>query len=103
MSECSCESCVSACENSPGWFSAEQLPDIQDLVREGLVGTTEFMGAQGVAPAQEPDGSCVFLQEGKCSIHDSKPSECADYLHGDPEDVVIDRKLKLAEGWEEIL
>ena len=30
--------------------------------------------------AQNDDGSCIYLKEGKCSIHDERPKSCRNFF-----------------------
>jgi Fe-S-cluster containining protein len=114
--DCSCQSCVNACQHKPGWFApgeaekaAELLGmDFQTFFDTKLVADywleheNDLEGALtedvfclspawiGSDPGEEAPfnlkGVCVFLTDGKCSIHDAKPRECRSYLHDQPED-----------------
>ena len=41
-------------------------------------GEAELYGANILA--QQIDGSCIYLENGKCSIHDHRPQVCRDFF-----------------------
>lgn len=53
---------------------------------------TMFPGARG--------GRCVFYRDGQCAIHAVKPWECAEYAHGDSEEVITRRVAHLVRAWK---
>jgi len=95
--ECACSDCVGACEQEPGWFAPGEVAKLAEhlgltvqetfdkylvvdwwvaspyvyVLAPGLVGEPT-----GTMAPNWPDGRCVFLTEGKCSIHEVKPTEC---------------------------
>lgn len=103
--DCSCEKCVKACTQTPGWF----LPGEAELVAQYLNIEFDVFAKQYLikdaasnpyvedAPwiwtprkasdkpedeertyySQREQADCVFLVAGKCSIHEVKPFECA--------------------------
>lgn len=110
--ECSCKKCVRACECSPGWFlpgepekAAETLGIPFDEFKKKLIKDHCSSRYADNAPyvwsprkmtdadheirthsEQREKGACVFLVEGKCSVHAAKPYECrtifaCDYRH----------------------
>jgi Fe-S-cluster containining protein len=121
---CACRDCRGACERKPGWFlpgeaekaathlglsmqeffttylavdwweASDGLPDTTFVMSPAVVGNPtgeEFPG--------NPDGQCVFYQEGRCRIHEVKPHECAQLWCGEPGDVVGPRHLATAKAW----
>ena len=117
--ECACGSCQNACKNTPGWFrpgEAEKVAaflgmPLDQLFKEKLgvnwwSGDLAFVLAPAVTsmqPGQEfrydPRGTCVFFQDGKCSIHEVKPFECADTMCGDSRKVTEERHEAIADSW----
>lgn len=101
---CTCDRCVSSCHRTPGWMKpgeAEKIAtylhiSLRKLFREKLAvdwwtGTTPtfvlspaIVGkAKGAEMPYVAKGTCVFLKEGRCSIHPVKPFECAVSFCGD--------------------
>ena len=94
MPNCTCERCVNACKRYPGWMTVEEAkaaiaaglgdklaldywcddPYVYVLLpaQVGMEGRT-----MATFPAPEP---CIFLQDDRCSIHNSgfKPLQCRD-------------------------
>lgn len=104
--DCSCTACLSACLRKPGWFKPGEVETAASLVGMPIkdffnkyimvdywVGDAEegdyiynlspaIPGYAGrVAPFLSPTGRCAFLEDNKCSIHEAKPAECANYYH----------------------
>ena len=94
---CACHTCRTACETMPGSVHPDDLPRFATML--GLeVDSVEFMrwfvahfvasdGVIGVrngrivrvgsiVPRQRANGHCVFLKEGRCSIHAASPFAC---------------------------
>lgn len=100
---CSCHKCVNACRAScPGWFlpgEAEQAAALLNMTRDEFLHrycVRDFWvgGAKVLRPAKVTDAvrwpravsymsawegsACVLLTpDGRCLIHEAKPSECA--------------------------
>lgn len=49
----------------------------------------------------DPHGTCVFLKEGKCSIHAVKPHECREYDCKAPDKLVAIRHRAVVNAWRE--
>lgn len=117
-SECQCHTCQSACTTRPGWFLPGEIEKVarfleispQDLFDKYLVADNTFDDFWILAPAQlhaepgheapfEPRGTCIFLKNGKCEIHEVKPYECREYLHSDDRDVVRLRHRSMGLRW----
>jgi Fe-S-cluster containining protein len=106
---CTCWSCRSACSHKPGWFKpgeAEKVAEHLDVSLEELFSTklqvdwweadedTEtdifvlspavLHGRPGEEFDADPNGTCVFFVEGRCSIHEVKPFECQEALGCEP-------------------
>jgi Fe-S-cluster containining protein len=102
--ECDCERCKGACSNYPGEFrpgEAEKVAAFLNMSLEDLF--AQYLGVNWwerdsgdifmLAPANDSmdagrewpgnprRGNCLFLKDGKCSIHPVKPYSCA---HGNP-------------------
>lgn len=103
---CVCEGCVNCCKNKPGWFRPDQVPallehfgvdSVKDLIGPGKMAidyhlsesgdpnvfilSPNIVGNEGDFIPFKPYGQCVFLKEDRCSIHATKPFECAESLH----------------------
>jgi len=101
--ECTCDRCQSACQNTPGWFrpgQAEKAAALMGLslrqffTRYLMVNWWEdypenvFVLSPAVTTGQpghefpgNPKGTCVFFKAGRCAIHAAKPFDCS---HGNP-------------------
>lgn len=119
---CDCEDCRKTCSHKPGWFLPgevetlaanldttvkelfatklaidwwEETPNLSTtfVLSPAIVGEdtgTEFPG--------NPEGRCVFFDDGKCSIHEKgKPFECAALTHEPRKE----RHLETARAWTE--
>ena len=105
--ECACHKCISACEHNPGWFApgepekaAAYLNQTMEEFSKNLI--TDYWGCEktgkvlyvtaprkvgvdadrSVASWEYPfvKAPCVFLKNGRCSIHAVKPRECRDAM-----------------------
>lgn len=124
---CSCKECQNACKIKPGWFlpgEAEEAAKLKNMTLPDFF--NKYLGVDWygqlknadktdknvflLAPATtkmragneylfNPHGQCVFYVNGKCDIHEAKPYECKEYLHGTPSDLLEDRHYKVAEKW----
>jgi Fe-S-cluster containining protein len=100
--DCSCDRCQSLCHNKPGWFTPQQIELVarkRDITIEDLFKDYLTIDAVLIAEAGKPTGvyvlaptivgaesgsisdpvargTCVWLRNGKCDIHDVKPAEC---------------------------
>jgi Fe-S-cluster containining protein len=100
--DCSCDRCQSLCHSKPGWFTPQQIElvarkrdvAIEDLFKDYLTIDAVLIAEAGrptgvyvLAPAivgaesgsiSDPAarGTCVWLRNGKCDIHEMKPAEC---------------------------
>ena len=124
--ECSCRDCCSACYHKPGWFLPEEIKPAADFL--GITEEAFFHRYLSVdyfvegeplyvlSPATEnsqpgemfpfnPEGSCIFLKNGKCGIHAVKPFECKLYDHRkkimtkEEGDKSTEGHLAVAEAW----
>lgn len=108
-SSCACQTCRSACLNSPGWFLPGEVGRLAAHFGIGLVelftrylavGTTHMPGGElryGVMPHKYRDlkkpgaiwslselavpGRCIFYDRGRCTIHPVRPFECSRMHH----------------------
>lgn len=125
IDSCECEGCQGACESKPGWFSPEQIQPLADHLGLSVKETfdqylavdwldkgaeTDWKDVFNLAPANHrspaggmyhanPKGVCVFLKEGKCSIHAVKPRECAEALHSDSHKLASGRHQQIGREW----
>jgi len=104
--ECSCERCVSACRRKPGLFmpgEAEVLAANMGLTLKELFETRlavewetttggeriyalspaiEGIEPGGKFPEDRRFGTCTFLKDGRCEVHElGKPYDCAMATH----------------------
>src|SRR5579864_2021391 len=105
--ECSCSRCQNLCSNKPGWFTPQQIAplarklelSIADLFERYLTidavltsGPNGLAGVYVLAPANSgtkpgaisdptTHGTCIWYKDGKCEIHELKPTECAAIDH----------------------
>lgn len=123
MKECRCRYCSEACNHKPGWFKpgeAEKVADhlglsLEDLFKTKL-GVDWWEGSgediflltpalSNMTPGEEypgdPRGSCVFFEDGLCSIHSVKPFECGEYMHGDSHGEISSRHRSVADLWRD--
>lgn len=113
---CTCVSCIECCHRVPGWLlpgEAEKIAaflkiSVEQLFHESLAidwwyGDPDTFvllpNVVGHAPGRElPSsrrGTCVFLKDDRCSIHDVKPYECRSALHGEYSSV----REPIADAW----
>lgn len=104
--ECACPECTEACSRMPGWFApgeVEKVAEFLDVTVDELfekklsvdwweTGSfpiyvlspgidAKYGRLVGRLKRQDPNGSCVFLKEGRCEIHPVKPLECRASQH----------------------
>jgi Fe-S-cluster containining protein len=123
--DCSCNACKSACEFKPGWFKPGEVEKVAKFLKlskkdlfdnrlmvDWYISPGEHEGdvfvlspaVVGRVPGAEfpgnPRGQCVFFKKnGKCEIHEVKPFECREMLHGESEDVVSSRHEAIGVSW----
>jgi Fe-S-cluster containining protein len=105
---CTCEKCVAACKYKPGWFKPGEMEKAAQLLGitpkeffdkylhveywEGdeQSGNKDVFILAPIPLSCEPGimadyrvatGTCIFLKDGKCSIHFAKPYECREMIH----------------------
>lgn len=80
---CSCDTCVECCHR-PGHLIPADLQHFDEkdlvasagaLVRNALSGRTYRIGT--ITPKTKEDGSCVFLKDNRCTVHEKAPFGCA--------------------------
>lgn len=122
---CECQSCRSACSNKPGWFLPEEIEavkkhfgtdNIRDLLGENKLAIDWWVGDEDdilvLAPnikhnddiqyPRNPQGECVFLKDGKCSIYAIRPAECRGFHHDDKKTQHDGLHEKVAKEWEKV-
>lgn len=110
---CACRDCVQACEHLPGYLVPADLPRMQaalapqELFQDFALKYLEASPGSLIrhqdttvriptlVPQSRPDGSCIFLSEGRCTIHAVAPYGCAFYSTHDSK-VEGDRKTLVA-------
>lgn len=53
----------------------------------------------GIRYPEDPIGTCVFLVDGKCDIHEAKPFECRSYIHTETSAEIEARHLTVVDAW----
>ena len=120
---CDCKGCKNACSHKPGWFKpgeAEKVAESMGMSMKDFFDkylAVDFFENWGeekdtyvLSPAvlgndtgemfpYKPTGICVFLKEGKCSIHANSPFECAQYIHSDSKEEVETRHVSVKDAW----
>lgn len=100
--DCACDKCQNFCRRKPGWFTPDQIEPLARrlnltlaalfqgyltidavLVEEkgqpkGVYVLAPAMVGQRASAISDPTakGTCVWLKDGQCAIHDMKPREC---------------------------
>lgn len=119
---CSCYRCTAPCRMVPGWFTpgeaemaAEHLGmSLRKFFKRYLMVTFRSRNPKVFALSprtlvakggEEAPGAfmgvCVFLKDGKCSIHSVKPYECRAAYHDDTDEIDDVRKDRLIEAWQD--
>ena len=119
LSECDCDRCKSACQFKPGIFLPEEIKIAADYMKmtekdffkkylavdyfydeeDILMLAPNIVGNEGNLYPFFPKGTCVFYEDG-CTIHEVKPFECRAYIHTDTDEIIIPRKKKIVEEWQ---
>lgn len=96
----SCKGCGDCCRGPGGyvWVKEAEIIALAEAVRM----TVEAFGKRylrrsglRLALIDGPDGNCVFLENGRCKVYDSRPVQCRTFPWW-PE------YLKSAEEWEQL-
>ena|SRR3990167_1317919 len=104
---CCCKICSAACHVKPGRFlpgEAEKVAkhfgvDLRTLFYTRL-SAEDMEGVLVLLPAQYVEGPCLFLENGRCSIHEVKPYECREHWHGEDRGEPVARRARIREAWE---
>jgi len=110
-SYCDCAKCGAACRSMPGMLAPGDMDRIADFCGEDTDDqnwvTQHFRASEGamvvtnegnhcriptIVPKQVPGGNCVFLKEGKCSIHPVSPFGCRVFKVCDDDDEQLDNE-----------
>lgn len=118
FASCQCVRCVDACRVRTGWFlpgEAEKAAELKGMILADFF--KQYLGVDWwsddtliLAPAirgmftggrypEDPEGTCVFLVDGKCDIHDAKPFECRAYIHTETSEEVQARHRTVVDAW----
>lgn len=125
MFECQCEVCRNACRHKPGWFApgeAEAAAKLMNLTlkeffdkylvvdywirkhhgKEDIFVLSPNIVNQspGDMMGFDPEGQCVFYQDGLCSIHAAKPLECAQMSCKTNDDQNIEKEIN-TKNWDQ--
>jgi len=79
-----CTDCGACCTGAPGRvrISEEELEAVSDFRNEPLselkAASTRVVKSQRLLK-EKSNGECVFFEEGRCSIHPVKPTQCRLY------------------------
>jgi Fe-S-cluster containining protein len=127
--ECSCDRCQAACTVKPGWFKPGEIAPVAKFLNlteqelfDRYLGVdwweAGYCGGRAVendifllAPAitsmspgseypGDPHGTCVFLKDGRCEIHEVKPYECKKYFHGSKHEEINFTRSEIVRLWE---
>jgi hypothetical protein len=119
---CSCADCRAGCTRKPGWFKpgeAEKTAEMMGLPMQDFfdrylavdwweddpnvyVLSPAIVGEEaGTMFPGAPWGTCVFYKDGLCEIHEAKPFEWADMLHGRFATESHEEVARTGEGHEE--
>jgi Fe-S-cluster containining protein len=95
----------------PAYLGAEDIDNLPHDKLQASSGAT-LLGSDGtlyrietITPAQRDDGSCVFLENDRCTVHDTKPVGCRLFNicsepSGDEEQQSIRELLEIAKSDE---
>ena len=122
---CICDECISYCKTKPGWFLPGEIEmvseylgmSLKDLFNEYLSVDwfldDDDLDLYPITPAIighynrsgkmftfNPIGVCIFLVDNRCSIHEVKPYECRDALHGADSQYIRGRHREIARAWK---
>lgn len=112
---CDCADCASHCYKKPGFivpldvagiedFLGRDIRDMENLFRVStktkvLIGDI-VMPVLTITPRTKEDGSCVFLENGKCDIHPVSPYGCS---HFDSHMGLFESSVRLKSGITEVM
>lgn len=77
-----CKSCGRCCRNKKIQLNPYELARLALAVELPLIELIEHFTVDGVHLQQRPDGTCVFLGSGGCSVHRHRPLVCRLYPLG---------------------
>ena len=122
--DCKCDECRGYCEHKPGWFAPGEAEEaaklmgmsVEEFFQEYLavdywMGDDEFpttfvlsprttkMETGGTEFPLTPHGTCVFLKDGLCQIHEAKPTECAAADHTTTAEEGQKTKKEIVKKW----
>ena len=122
---CTCQKCQNACRRKPGWFLPDEVEKAAEYLGlpskdffEAYLGidwyypdnwTTEIIfilapALLGTDPGAEypskREGTCTFLEDGRCKIHPVRPYECREYVHSEPNKTLDLRHADVASVWK---
>jgi Fe-S-cluster containining protein len=128
LKDCTCVQCVMACKRTPGWFAPGEVEKAAKLkkmtteaFRKKYIIIDYYIGDHREIDIPAPrkvgietdrtraswgyafdNGTCVFLENDRCGIHEAKPYECRVAMLCDKTIVKGDETVrdKLAKMWE---
>lgn len=102
--ECTCDKCVGMCKYRPCWGTPAEIKKLIDMglserlmldwwcaespdSENILIIVPAIIGSEGLMCTWWPAGTCTFLKDNRCEIHDNKPVEGCIASHDNKEDV----------------
>ena len=83
-----CQQCGACCRWSGHVLLTEsditRLAAASGLSEEAFIGRYTVLASnrRQLSLADQPDGSCVLLQDNRCRFYESRPDQCRDFPHG---------------------
>lgn len=83
-----CLKCSSCCGGGPGyvWLSEADIGNLSErlgLAADVFVSTccrfVEVEGGRALSLRERKNYDCIFLEEGRCSVYDTRPAQCRRY------------------------
>lgn len=102
---CNCERCKIACHCMPGYLAPSDLPHFSDHSKlrrsqgASVVRGGNIIDLPTIVPAQRPDGACVFLENGHCTVWENSPYGCRAFSVCDTDDDSEKRMAGVIELW----
>ena len=76
------------------WFADDRISRDVNHLTPAIVGHKP-----GTTFPFNPLGTCIFLKDGLCSIHEVKPLECSMAHHSMADDAIINNKVHVVKQW----
>jgi hypothetical protein len=72
-----CNGCTACCQNDLLFLHPEMGDDAESY--ETMAAVNPLNGRKGLALKHKPEGGCIYLGEGGCTIHDRAPAICREF------------------------